>query len=150
MSIHDHQDSTFVFTQEIFFFSVECQTESLLNALARPISDVFIPFTEKFSTQEPIANGKNIFLRQLEQFLAALENAQRCVDDRIFLKNAEQIDFNQISSLQDFIPIATNSEKFSTFENTMKIWIQQLEQVQNAFSFVDFQSKMFFCLLASR
>jgi len=69
------------------------------------------------------------FLSRLNNFIDTLNNAQESINDRILLKPCEQIDLTQIQNSADYISIASNTENLGFIEETMKIWIRQMEQV---------------------
>ena len=112
----------------------------MLIALSQSITDVYIPY---FQTAENLWNinsksneinpmVKANFLGQLENFVSILQNAQSSIDDRICLQPCEKIHMEQLQNSADFLAMAANNENLQSMEETLKIWIRQMEQVDLA------------------
>lgn len=123
----------FFLFQEVLFHTFECQTEPLLHALSRSISDIYVPYLQ---ASESIWNASNNplikieFLSRLNNFLETLNNAQESLNERIILKPCDQLDLTQIDNASDYGSVASNTEQLNAIEETMKIWIRQMEQVK--------------------
>lgn len=79
------------------------------------------------------------FLSRLNNFLETLNNAQESLNERIILKPCDFLDLTQIENASDYMSIASNSEQLNAIEETMKIWIRQMEQVgegENQFNLI--------------
>ena len=100
------------------------------------MTDVYIPYfrssdslwsSSKLNETNPMV--KVNFLNQLENFVSMLRNAQESLDDRIRLKPCERIHLEQLQNSADYLAMASNSENLQAMEETLKIWIQQMEKV---------------------
>jgi hypothetical protein len=70
------------------------------------------------------------FISRLNNFIDTLNSAQESINERILLKPCDRIDLTQLENVSDYILIASNSESLVLIEDTMKIWIRQMEQVK--------------------
>ncbi|CAF5189300.1 unnamed protein product, partial [Rotaria magnacalcarata] len=121
---------------EVFFYTFECNTDPLLQALSRSIADIYLPYLQTSETTWGKLTGsdnnqmiKVDFISRLNNFVATLNSAQESINERILLKPCDKIDLTQIQNTADYISIASNSESLASIEETMKIWIKQMEQV---------------------
>ncbi len=120
-------------SQEILFHTFECTTEPLLQSLTRSISDIYIPCLQTSETNWGENKNPMIkidFLSRLNNFIETLNNAQESINERILLKPCDQIDLTQIQNASDYVSMASNNENLAIIEETMKIWIRQMEQVK--------------------
>lgn len=106
------------------------------------MTDVYIPYfrssdslwsNSKLNEINPMA--KVNFLNQLENFVSMLQNAQESLDDRIRLKPCERIHLEQLQNSADYLSMASNSENLQAMEETLKIWVQQMEKVDQSSRF---------------
>ncbi len=122
----------------MFFYTFECNTEPLLQSLSRSISDVYLPYLQTSETSWGKLSGtdnnqsiKVDFISRLNNFVATLNGAQESINERILLKPCDKIDLTQLQNASDYISIASNNENLLLIEETMRIWIKQMEQVNN-------------------
>ncbi len=122
----------------MFFYTFECNTEPLLQSLSRSIADVYLPYLQTSETSWGKLSGtdnnqsiKVEFIGRLNNFVATLNGAQESINERILLKPCDKIDLTQLQNASDYISIASNNENLLLIEETMKIWIKQMEQVKN-------------------
>ena len=104
--------------------------------LSQSLVDVYIPYLQSAETLWTEAKSKELnplvkanFLSQLENFVSILQNAQGSIDDRIYLKPCDKIQPDQLQNSADYLAMATNGEKLQAMEETLKVWIRQMEQV---------------------
>ncbi|CAF0880138.1 unnamed protein product [Rotaria sordida] len=121
---------------EVFFYTFECNTEPLLQALSRSIADIYLPYLQISETTWGKLSGsdnnqmiKVDFISRLNNFVATLNSAQESINERILLKPCDKVDLTQIQNAADYVSIASNNESLASIEETMKIWIKQMEQV---------------------
>ncbi len=69
------------------------------------------------------------FISRLNNFVATLNSAQESINERILLKPCDKIDLTQLQNAADYVSIASNNESLASIEETMRIWIKQMEQV---------------------
>lgn len=70
------------------------------------------------------------FLSRLNHFLETLNNAQESLNERIVFKPCDQLDLTQIDNASDYVSIASNNDQLAAIEETIKVWIRQMEQVR--------------------
>ncbi|UJR23298.1 hypothetical protein I4U23_026313 [Adineta vaga] len=117
---------------EVLFHTLECQTEPILQALSRSISDVYLPYFQASETSWGSDKNQMIkidFLSRLSNFIDTLNSAQESINERILFKPCDRIDLTQLQSPVDYATIASNPESLALIEETMKTWIRQMEQV---------------------
>ncbi|CAF0837526.1 unnamed protein product [Adineta steineri] len=121
---------------EVFFYTFECNTEPLLQALSRSIADIYLPYLQNSDTIWGKLTGsdnnqmlKVDFISRLNNFVATLNSAQESINERILLKPCDKIDLTQLQNASDYMSVASNNENLASIEETMKIWIKQMEQV---------------------
>ncbi|CAF4402891.1 unnamed protein product [Rotaria socialis] len=117
---------------EVCFYAFECNAGSLLEALSRSISDVYVPYLQTTAmnwspNKDPMVKIK--FLGQLNNFIDTLNSADESVKEKILLAPCRDIDLKQIKTAADYVSVASSSEYLSYIEETMKKWISQLEAV---------------------
>jgi hypothetical protein len=71
------------------------------------------------------------FISRLNNFVATLNSAQESINERILLKPCDKIDLSHLQNAADYVSIASNNESLASIEETMKIWVRQMEQVRN-------------------
>ncbi len=69
------------------------------------------------------------FLSKLDTFIMTLNGAQESINDRIMLKPCEKYDLKQIKTPNDYLTISNNTETLNIIEETVCIWIKQVQQV---------------------
>lgn len=69
------------------------------------------------------------FLSKLSNFVSTLNGAQESIEDRIILKPCEKFDLQQIQTPADYLTVSNNTEALNNIEDTMRIWMRQIEQV---------------------
>ncbi|CAF3537957.1 unnamed protein product [Rotaria sordida] len=117
---------------EVLFYTFECNTESVLQALSRSISDIYIPYFQKSDINWSTNNDPMIkinFLNHLNNFVDTLTSAYDSINEKILLADCEKFDLTQIKNTSDCIAIASNHEYVGFIEETMKKWIQQMKEV---------------------
>jgi dynein heavy chain len=121
----------------VFFHTFECNTEPLLQELSRSISDIYLPYLQASESSWGELNDtennqiiKIDFISRLNNFVSTLNSAQESINERILLKPCDTIDLRQVQSTSDYVSIASNNESLASIEETMKIWIRQMEQVK--------------------
>ncbi|CAF3405686.1 unnamed protein product [Rotaria sp. Silwood1] len=117
---------------EVLFYTFECYTESLLQALSRSISDIYVPYLQKSNINWGINNDPMVkvnFLSHLNNFADTLNSAHESINEKILLSDCEKFDLTQIKNTSDCIAIASNNEYLGYIEETMKKWIQQMKEV---------------------
>ncbi|CAF1610032.1 unnamed protein product, partial [Adineta ricciae] len=121
---------------EVCFYTFECNTEPLLQALSRSIADIYLPYLQTSDTTWGKLTGsdnnqlvKVDFLSRLNNFVAMLNSAQESINERILLKPCDKIDLTQLQHAGDYISVASNNEHLASVEETMKTWIKQMEKV---------------------
>ena len=127
--------------QEVFFYTFESHTEPLLQSLSRSIADVYLPFLQASETSWGKLNGsennqsvKVEFISRLNNFVSTLNSAQESINERILLKPCDKVDLTQLQNAADYASVASNNESLASIEETMKIWIRQMEQVSEKHS----------------
>ena len=120
----------------MFFYTFECNTEPLLQALSRSIADIYLPFLQTSETSWGKLSGtdnnqmiKVDFLSRLNNFVSTLNSAQESINERILLKPCDKVDLTQLQNANDYLSVASNNESLLSIEETMKTWIKQMEQV---------------------
>ena len=119
------------------FYAFECHTEPLLQALSRSIADIYLPYLQASETSWGKLSGsdnnqtiKVEFISRLHNFVSTLNSAQESINERILLKPCDKIDLTQLQNAADYASVASNNESLASIEETMKIWIRQMEQVR--------------------
>ena len=147
-------NDSFDFSQEVLFQTFECNTESLLQALSRSISDIYVPYfqTSDLNLDSNDSNNTNVnLISYLNNFVDILNNAQESINERILLKPCDKIDLTQMQNASDYVSIASNSESLVFIEETMKIWIRQMEEVKaNHLNLIKQSNRTFFVVLFSK
>lgn len=77
------------------------------------------------------------FISRLHNFVSTLNSAQESINERILLKPCDKVDLTQIQNAADYASVASNSESLASIEETMKIWIRQMEQVSEYYTSFD-------------
>lgn len=120
----------------MFFYTFECNTEPLLQALSRSIADIYLPYLQTSETSWGKLSGtdnnqliKVDFISRLNNFVATLNSAQESINERILLKPCDKIDLTQLQNASDYMSMASNNENLQLVEETMRVWIKQMEQV---------------------
>lgn len=123
-------------SQEVCFGSYDCQNESILQAISRQFSALFLPVLSNMgdSGWGKLAGkdgqiAKVDFLSKINTFISILNQAQESIDDRVVLKSAEKYDLSQIQTSADYISVANNTESLNNIEEIVKIWMKQIELV---------------------
>ncbi|CAF0723345.1 unnamed protein product [Didymodactylos carnosus] len=120
---------------EVFFYTFECNADQpLLQALGRTISEIYLPYLQvSDTTWGKLGNENQLvkvdFLSKLSNFVSTLYSAQESINERVLLKPCDKIDISQLQNAADYVSVASNNEALQSIEDTMKIWIKQMEQV---------------------
>ncbi|CAF2198528.1 unnamed protein product [Rotaria magnacalcarata] len=117
---------------EVCFYTFECNTGSLLEALSRSISDVYVPYLQTTAmnwgpNKDPMVKIK--FIGHLNNFIDTLNSADESIKEKILLAPSQNIDLKRIKTAADYVSVASSSEYLSYIEEIMKKWIYQLEAV---------------------
>lgn len=123
-------------SQEIYFGSYDCQNETILQAISRQFSILFLPVISNMAENNwgKLAGkegeiAKIDFLSKLNTFISTLNGAQESIDERVRLKPCDKFDFAQIQTPADYLSVANNSELLSQIEEAVKVWMKQIELV---------------------
>jgi dynein heavy chain, axonemal len=123
-------------SQEVNFSYYDCQTESILKAVNKQFSILFVPILNSLSdTNWGKLSGKNgrldkiDFLGKLSNFVTILNGAQDSLDDQFYLVKCESYDLTSIQIPTDFLSVCNNHEAFDAIEGIVRIWMKQIEQI---------------------
>lgn len=122
--------------KDTFFGSYDCKGEGILNAVSRQFTDIFLPAITKLAPKGwGMLEGKEgdvakvDYISKLNKFVSILDCARESIEERVFLKPCEKYDLSQILTASDYLSVANNSESLSAIEETVKVWIKQIELV---------------------
>ncbi len=122
--------------QETFFGSYDCKNGSMLNAVSRQFNDIFLPVLTRMAPKGwGKLSGKEgeltkiDYISKLANFVSILDCAQESIDERVFLRPCDKYDLSQIQTTADYLSVANNTEALVAIEDTVKLWIKQIELV---------------------
>ena len=123
-------------SQDVFFGSYDCQNESILRAISRLFTGLFMPVLSNMADTgwgklkgKEGEMAKTDFLSKLTTFVLTLNGAQESIDERIVLKPCERIDLAQINTSSEYLSLASSTESLGHVEDIFKVWMRQIEIV---------------------
>lgn len=119
--------------QEINFGVIDCQRQSLLNAVHETLSSVYLPAISRSDLWEQQverkSNNKSKFISSLNSFVNVIYSAQESIDDIVKLEPCNTVDLSSLTTPSLYAAAASVTETLEAIEVHARIWIKQIEQV---------------------
>ncbi|XP_076010940.1 dynein axonemal heavy chain 5 isoform X2 [Genypterus blacodes] len=123
--------------REVNFNMLDTTEGGLLKSVEQLFSEVFIPALRNSNhgwgdLSKPQAQTvKQDYMDSMESFVSFLARAQENLKEKVTLKEFDTFDLQMLKTPSDYTAASKSSETTEKMEESMEVWMEQIEQVLN-------------------